>query len=211
VACLLKKVADRFRELVLSVYLYNEWRGYRQLEDDLIPNLEGRPEFAGEFLAGVRKHAADERKHYRMFQGWFAERGRMPYAVGPSVAYFDTLASWLVGRSKQPDQMLAPERFARLCRAVVTTERRGIQQLDAMLRWRTVREDARLKRVLEVIRVDEPSHYGPYEKWLEANGHRGPRLREKLVDFCVHYGIAVLVLPALFFNPRLKRLTAYAQ
>lgn len=199
-----RALTDRFRELVLSVYLYNEWRGYRQLEEDLLPLIE-RAGFGSDFVAGVRKHASDEKHHHRMFQGWFAERGVRPYAVGPAVGYFDTLASWLVGDFSPKALVDRPDRFARLCRAVITTERRGIQQLDAMLKWRAVREDPRLTRILEVIRRDEPSHYGPYERWLEAHGYAGPGLRERAVDFLVHYGIAVLVIPALYFNPFLKR------
>ncbi len=202
-------LTDRFRELVLSVYLYNEWRGYRQLEEELIPELERRPEFDRNFVEGVKKHAADEKKHFKMFQGWFAERGKMPYAVGPAVGYFDTLARILVGDTSPRALASSPDQFARLCRAVVTTEKRGIQQLDTMLKWRAVREDARLTRVLEVIRRDEPSHYGPYEAWLAAHGQRGPRFREKIVDCLVHYGIAVLVVPALFLNPFLRRLASY--
>ncbi len=206
------RLTERFRELVISIYLYNEWRGYRQLEQDLLPEIERKGDFDADFVRGVRKHADDEKKHYRMFKGWFAERGTMPYEVGPSVGYFDTMALWLVGKRKtDPASVLtaSPDCFARFCRAVVTTERRGIQQLDLMLRWRSVREDARLRRVLEVIRGDEPSHFAPYERWLKTHGYAGPRLREWIVDCVVNYGIAVLIIPALFFNPRLKRLSAY--
>lgn len=203
----------RLRELVVSVYLYNEWRGYEQLERELIPELERDPRFDANFVEGVRSHAADEKKHYRMFKGWFHERGEMPFAVGPSVGYFDTLVTWLVGMKSQEtaaDLVARPERFARLCRAVVTTERRGIRQLDGLLRQKFVRQDARLTRVLQTIRLDEPSHFLPYENWLKGNGYRGPSAREKVADWLVHYSIAALVVPFLYFNPRLKRLGAYA-
>jgi hypothetical protein len=203
-------LGERLREIVLSVYLYNEWRGYTQLEADLIPELERDSGFDADFIAGVRKHAADEKKHYRMFQGWFAARGRMPFAVGPSVGYFGTLSGILVGKRHSASQLVSSsDRFARLCRAVVTTEKRGIHQLDTLLRWRGVREDSRLRRVLEVIRQDEPSHYEPYERWLDRNGYRGPSLPEKLVDWVVHYSIALFFIPALYLNPRLKRLAVY--
>lgn len=204
--------SGRLRELVLSVYLYNEWRGYVQLETDLIPELEKRPDFDREFVDGVKKHAADERKHYKMFKGWFSEKGVMPFAVSSAVGYFDTLSHLFLGkRSDETSVALVgnPERFASLCRAVITTEKRGIQQLDMMLKWRSVAEDPRLKRVLEVIRADEPSHFGPYEKWLARHGYAGPSWREKAADCLVHYTIALLIIPALFLDLRLKRLVAY--
>jgi hypothetical protein len=198
----------RLKELILSVYLYNEWRGYLQLETDLIPRLERDGRFDPEFVKGVRKHAADEKKHYGMFKGWFKERGRMPYAVGPAVGYFDALFTRLVGPSS--DLVSSPDHFARLCRAVVTTERRGIHQLNGLLGMGFVRTDCRLTRVLEVIRKDEPSHFVPYERWLARNGYAGPSLRERFADCLVHYSIALFVIPVLFLNPRLKRLKQYA-
>lgn len=201
------RLTRRLRELIVSIYLYNEWRGYTQLEDELLPRLAEDPRFDRELVEGVRSHAADEKKHHKMFLGWFAERRTSPFVVGPSVGYFDTLVRRLFAGADSGAMVATPESFARLCRAIVTTERRGIRQLDGLLKKGFVREDARLTRVFETIRKDEPSHFAPYERWLELNGHRGPRLRERLADLLVHYTIAVLVVPLLFFNPKLKRVT----
>lgn len=196
----MERLRRRFLDLVISVYLYNEYRGFLQLERDLIPALEKDPTTDPRFLAGVKKHAADERKHYRLFQGWFRSHGRMPFDVGRSIGYFDILVRVLQG---------TPERFASLCRAVVVTEVRGIKQIDWMLRWRVLRRDARLHRIFKVIRRDEPSHYGPYERWLAERGERGPGWWEAAADRVVHWTIAALVIPALFLNPRLRRIRAF--
>lgn len=209
----MRHLSQRFRELVLSVYLYNEYRGYLQLETELIPHLESDPRFDTGFIEGVKKHAADERRHYSMFKGWFRERQIMPFAVGKAVGYFDALASVLVAKRgpEDPAQIVADEkRFAKLCRAVVMTERRGISQLDTMLTWQSVRTDERLLRIFETIRRDEPSHFGPYETWLSQNGLPGPSWRERAADLFIHYTIALLI-PFLFLNPRLRRLQAFQE
>ncbi len=202
----------RLRDLILSVYLYNEWRGYLQLESDLIPELELRVGKEDEFLKGVKKHAADERRHYRMFKGWFLASNVRPFAVGPSVGYFDRVASWFLekGTAESSAGLVdSPQSFARLCRAVITTERRGIAQLDALLKWGFIARDARLRNLLQTIRRDEPFHSLPYECWLAARGLPGPDWKNRISDALVHYSIAVLVIPRLYFTPWLRRLEAF--
>lgn len=204
----------RFQELLLSVYLYNEYRGCLQLESELIPLLKKDSRFPRDFVSSVEKHASDERRHYRMFQGWFRERGKMPFAVGRLTGYFDVLAAWLVGKRRTGSAeaiVASDERFAALCRSIVLTERRGIAQLDAMLRWGAVRRDPRLVRIFETIRRDEPSHFLPYEGWLAERGLPGPGWSERAVDRLVHYGIALFVIPLLYFNPFLRRLDRFAE
>src|SRR5471030_1121046 len=97
----MKSLVQRFLDLVLSVYLYNEWRGYVQMETTLIPQLEANPRMDREFIAAVKKHCADEKKHYHMFKGYFVSRGRMPFAVGKSIGYFDALTGVLLGRKAE--------------------------------------------------------------------------------------------------------------
>ena len=125
----MKKFTERFVDLVLSVYLYNEWRGYMQMEEMLIPRLEASPNVDPQFLAAVKKHCADEKKHYNMFKGWFNANGRMPFNVGKSIGYFDALTNVLIGRKKD-DTVLDDKTFAKLCRAIVITEYRGINQVS---------------------------------------------------------------------------------
>ena len=52
---------DRFREALLSIYLYNEHRGYTQLERLERALRMHRPEQA-ELAAFVHHHAGDERR-----------------------------------------------------------------------------------------------------------------------------------------------------
>lgn len=204
----MKKLVQRFLDLVLSVYLYNEWRGYVQMETSLIPKLEADPNMDPAFLVAVKKHCADEKKHYNMFKGYFVSKGRMPFAVGASIGYFDVLSGVLLGR--KDDVELNQENFAKLCRAIVTTEYRGIHQVDTMLKWRSIQRDERLHRIFQVVKVDEPSHFIPYNEWLEKNGHRGPSTFEKIADWVIHYSIAALIIPVHFLNFRLKRLEGFA-
>ncbi len=203
---------ERFKQLVLSVYLYNEWRGFLQLERDLIPALEKPGDCPPAFLAEVKKHAADERKHYFLFKEYFRKRGVMPFRVGRAVGYFDFLSRLLVGKPSNDSAagiVRDRKRFADLCRAVVVTEHRGIQQVDAILRWPSFRRDHYLLRIFRIIRRDEPSHYLPYEAWLKKNHQPLPSLRDRVVDVAVHYSIAVLVIPFLFLNPVLPRLKRF--
>jgi hypothetical protein len=178
------------------------------MERDLIPQLEARPDIDPTFLAAVKKHCADEKKHYNMFKGYFVSRGRMPFAVGRSIGYFDVLSRVLVGSRR--DKVLDDRNFAKLCRAIVTTEYRGIHQVNTMLKWRSISGDDRLRRIFTVIEQDEPSHFLPYSAWLERKGFRGPSRLEKIADWMIHYSIAALVIPFHYFNFRLKRLDAFA-
>jgi len=204
----MNSLVQRFLDLVLSVYLYNEWRGYSQMEEELIPLLEGDPRIEPEFLAAIKKHCADEKKHYNMFKGYFISRGRMPFAVGKSIGYFDALTQAL--QIDKSNQVLDERNFAKLCRAIVTTEHRGIHQVATMLKWRSIRGDERLRNIFQVIEKDEPSHFIPYAEWLEKKGYPGPTRLEKLMDLIVHYSIAIFVIPSHFFNFRLRRLDAFA-
>lgn len=204
----MKTLVQRFLDLVLSVYLYNEWRGYSQMEESLIPQLEANPKMPPEFIAAVKKHCADEKKHYNMFKGYFVSRGKMPFSVGKSIGYFDVLSAVLMG--KRNEMKLTDESFARLCRTIVTTEYRGIHQVNTMLKWRSINGDDRLRRIFQVIREDEPSHFIPYAEWLEKNGYRGPSKLEKAADCIIHYSMAAFIIPFHYFNFRLKRIDAFA-
>lgn len=202
-------MVDRFLDLVVSVYLYNEYRGYVQL-DRLVRLLEERGAFP-EMLAALRQHASDERKHYRMFVGYFTARGKRPYEVSSWVGYFDTLAHLFLGRPTEDwgEELLEPRNFARLCRVVSVTERRGIRQVKWMLRWRALRKRPKLRSIFAVIEKDEPNHFLPYESWLRHRGFRLPGRLDRGVDVCLHYGIAALLFPLGLFNPFLGRMTTY--
>lgn len=201
------KLPNRLKGLILSVYLHNEWRGVRQIEDQLIPALEGSTLVGSDFIAEVRKHAADELKHYQMFKAYFRSTGVMPFAVGGSIGYFDFLIRILMVRKE--NYLVHKSDFARVFRAIITTERRGISQIQTLLKWRLIKEDEKLNRIFKIIEIDEPSHFSPYETWLKIVKEKGPALKERIVDWIVHYSIAVLIIPIHFVNWRLKRLESF--
>ena len=67
----------RYLDLLGSIYIYNEHRGYTAL-DRVLEAIRARSPDDHEFIALVEKHRADERKHYVMFQRWFERRRTMP-------------------------------------------------------------------------------------------------------------------------------------
>src|SRR3954463_8358661 len=71
---------QRYLDLLASVYIYNEHRGYSSLDRVLEALRAKYPDDHG-FIAQVEKHRADERKHYLMFKRWFEHGGEMPCAV----------------------------------------------------------------------------------------------------------------------------------
>ncbi len=198
----------RLRDVVMSVYLYNEHRGHVQLA-----RLEGalarRFPDEHEFLRAVNRHRADEGKHYRMFAAWFRSQGRMPFEIGPSDGYVDRLVGRLFHRSLDEfdlDRVVGDERtLVRLCRVVMITEERGLAQVRALLRKRFIREDRDLERLFRVVERDEPSHFLPYGVWLGRRGAAKPGLREKLADAIVHWSLVAFRIPILLLNLRLRR------
>jgi hypothetical protein len=57
---------DRYLQVVASIYIYNEHRGYTSLDRVLEAARRHCPEDTA-FIAAVVKHRGDERKHYLMF------------------------------------------------------------------------------------------------------------------------------------------------
>jgi hypothetical protein len=198
------QLIQRFKDLVVSIYLFNEWRGFTQLEQKLIPALESDSQTSAHFLNCVKKHAADERRHFEMFRAYFISIGRPPFAVGKAVGFFDALAECVAGKYGVISQA-EPKHFAKLCQVIVLTERRGIAQLESLLKWKIVSRDHRLRRIFETIQMDEPSHFGPYEEWLDNHGFPRASYLAKAWDILIHYSIAGIIIPFHFFNFRLKR------
>jgi hypothetical protein len=192
----------RFTDLVASIYLYNEHRGYTGLEEFL---AAARRRFPGDrvFLAGVQKHLDDERRHYRMFRAYFEAGMRMPYAISSEWGYVDRLlaAVGLAGNGKDAAALEAADgsTFAAVCRMILLTEERGLRQVERVLAWPWVREDHRLAAIFTVIRRDEPS--GP---WPDR-----PTPRERLADLVTHHRLVHLSLPLAYANPRLVRRVAF--
>ena len=198
----------RYLDLLCSIYIFNEYRGYTSL-DRVLEALRARHPDDRSFIAAVEKHRADERRHYLMFRRWFERQGRMPLAVDKRCAHIDQLIRRLFGcdvdgldtRAMVADDAL----FARLGRAIVLTEQRGVWQVEQLLAARAIRRDALLTRIFTVIERDEPSHWQPYDGWLRARGEERASWRERLADWWVHKSLIVFKLPLLFCNPALPR------
>ena len=67
----------RYLDLLGSIYIYNEHRGYTSI-DRILEAVRGRTPEDTAFIAAIEKHRADERKHYVMFKRWFELQGKMP-------------------------------------------------------------------------------------------------------------------------------------
>jgi hypothetical protein len=198
----------RFLDVLASLYIYNEHRGYTSIERVLEAVLRKYPD-AAPFIAAVRKHGDDERKHYQMFRRYFELRGQMPYQVDRTCGHIDRLITLTFGctiEQLDTDAIVAQDQlFNRLCRVIMLTEMRGMQQLDVLLRSPAVRSDKVLTKIFEVIQRDEPSHWQPYQQWLTAHGGGKPTRRERAADWLVHKTLITVKLPLLYLNARLRQ------
>ena len=202
----------RYIDLLGSIYIYNEHRGYTAI-DRVLQAVRSRWPDERAFIARLQKHRADEHKHYLMFRRWFERRGAMPLAVSRTCGHIDRFVG-IMFRSTIDD--LDPMRvigrddlFERLCRVISLTEKRGYRQVEILLRHPIVRDDKTLMKIFRVIEADEPSHWAPYDDWLEAHGRRPPNWWERVIDSFIHSELLFLKLPILFLHPRMPRLGAW--
>jgi hypothetical protein len=207
-----RRLADRYRDVLASIYIYNAHRGYTSLDRVLEAVRTCCPDDAL-FIAAVEKHRADEQKHYAMFRRYFEREGRMPLAVDRSCGHIDHFIRIAFGRTiEQLDtQAVVADGalFERLCRVIMLTEQRGMRQVGILLRSKPVLADPSLKAIFKVIERDEPSHWMPYRDWLARNGRPQPRWRERLTDLRIHRELMFIRLPAIFLNWRLSRRTSW--
>lgn len=202
----------RYLEVVASIYLYNEHRGYTAL-DRVLEAVRARCPDEADFIAAVASHAADERKHYHMFKRWFERRGIMPLALGRGFGHIDHFIQRSFGCTIDDLDMRAVTAdgaaFERACRVIMLTEQRGLVQVEALLSNRFILADPVMTRIFTVIHRDEPSHFLPYQAWLEAGGHPLGTWREKLADWSIHKLLLLVKLPALFIHAKAKRLETW--
>ena len=202
----------RWLDLVVSIYIYNEHRGYTAL-DRLLEALRTVEPGDRLFIAEVEQHRADEHKHYLMFKRWFEKRRQMPLSVGRTCGHIDRFIELMIGSPIDDVDTSAMIRdrgnFEKMCRVVALTERRGYRQVENLLRHPFVRGDPQLTKIFEIIREDEPRHWAPYEAWLKRHGRRGPLWWERGIDFFIHSELMAVKLPILFMTPRLTRRTAW--
>lgn len=200
----------RYLDLLGSIYIYNEHRGYTSI-DRVLEAVRARSPGDHALIASVEKHRADERKHYVMFKRWFELQGRMPLQVDRACGHIDRFVEIMFRRTidELDTQALIEDdaQFEKLCRVISLTEQRGHRQVEILLRHPIVRRDKVLMRIFAIIEKDEPSHWAPYDGWLRANGKRDPKWWERAVDGFIHSELLFLKLPLLFANTRLRRRT----
>ena len=203
----------RYLDLLGSIYIYNEHRGYTAI-DDLLAAVRARWPDDHELIATIEKHRADEYKHYVMFRRWFERRGVMPFALDRAYGHIDRFVDIMFGSTidnLDKMQVVRSDRlFARLCRVISLTERRGYKQVEILLGNSHVLSDKQLTKIFRIVEQDEPSHWAPYDGWLEAHGQRNDKLWERLVDSFIHSELLFLKLPVLFLHPSLKRRSRFA-
>lgn len=202
----------RYLDLLGSIYIYNEHRGYTSI-DRVLAAVRSRMPDDTAFIAAIEKHRADERKHYVMFKRWFELRGTMPLEVDRTCGHIDRFVEIMFRRGiddLDTDAVISDDRlFEKLCRVISLTERRGYRQVAILLRHPLVKPDKTLIKIFKIIERDEPSHWAPYEGWLEAHGRRDPKWWERAIDGFIHSELLFLKLPLLFFNPWLERRIAW--
>src|ERR1051325_714019 len=150
----------RYLDLLGSIYIYNEHRGYTSI-DRILEAVRSRHPEDKDFIAAVEKHRADERKHYVMFKRWFEVQGKMPLKVDRTCGHIDRFVEIMFGRridDLDTDAMMSDDRlFERLCRVISLTERRGMKQVDILLNHSIVKRDKTLMRIFRIIEKDEAS------------------------------------------------------
>src|SRR4051794_37435381 len=86
----------RYLELLGSIYIYNEHRGYTAI-DAVLEAVRSRWPDGEALIARIEKHRADELKHYRMFKRWFERHGIMPLAVDRTCGHIDRFVGIMFG------------------------------------------------------------------------------------------------------------------
>lgn len=202
----------RYLDLLGSIYIYNEHRGYTALDRVLEAVRAKHPE-ATELIEAVEKHRADERKHYVMFKRWFELRGQKPIALDRAFGHIDRFIELTFGTpidSLDTEAIVASDdMFERLCRVISLTEKRGLKQVEILMENGFVQSDKALKRIFDVVHRDEPSHFEPYDKWLAENQRRQPSLKERWIDRMIHSELLFIKLPMMFLWLRAPRITEW--
>lgn len=206
-------IRRRYLDVLGSIYIYNEHRGYTAI-DRVIEALRLRAPDDTAFIARIEQHRADERKHYAMFRRWFERRGVMPLALDRTFGHIDRFIeimfrTRIAGLDTQA-VVDSDALFERLCRVISLTEQRGYRQVETLLANRIVLADPVLTRIFTVIRKDEPSHWAPYDDWLRAHAGRAPRWWERAIDSLIHAELLFVKLPFLFLNPWIARRSDWA-
>jgi hypothetical protein len=207
------RLRKRYLDILASVYIYNEHRGYTSI-DRVLEAVRACCPDDHRFIAEVEKHRADERKHYVMFRRWFELKGARPFRVDRTCGHIDRFVEIMFGRGIDAldTQAIIADRdqFERLCRVIMLTEQRGMRQVDVLLKSPFVRSDPVMMKIFRIIERDEPSHWQPYAAWLERTGRKKASWIERAVDFWIHRELLLFKIPALYLNPWLARRADWA-
>jgi hypothetical protein len=209
---MLAAIRRRYLDLLGSIYIYNEHRGYTSVAR-VLEAVRARAPDDHALIAAIEKHQADERKHYVMFKRWFELQGKMPLRVDRTCGHIDRFVE-IIFRVTIDDLdtkaiISNDNMFEKLCRVISLTEQRGHKQVHILLKHPMVMHDKTLMKIFTIIEKDEPSHWEPYDRWLKANGKREPKWWEHGIDSFIHSELLFLKLPLLFVNPWLKRRTEW--
>ena len=203
----------RYLDLLGSIYIYNEHRGYTSI-DRVLQAVKAREPGNLKLIADIEKHRADERKHYVMFKRWFELQGKMPLQVDRTCGHIDRFVEIMFRRTideLDTKRIIAEDdQFEKLCRVISLTEQRGHKQVEILLKHPLVRDDKVMMKIFQVVHRDEPSHWAPYDGWLKANGKRDPKWWERAIDTFIHSELLFLKLPILFANVWMPRRTDWA-
>ncbi|MCF2514566.1 ferritin-like domain-containing protein [Sphingomonas sp. G124] len=209
---MIKRFQRRYLDLLGSIYIYNEHRGYTAI-DRVLAAVRARWPDDHALISTIESHRTDERKHYLMFRSWFERRGIMPLAVDRTCGHIDRFVGIMFGSKiddLDPLRIIANDGlFERMCRVISLTEKRGHRQVQILLRHPIVRAEKGLMKIFRIIEQDEPSHWAPYDAWLEAHGRRQSSWWERAIDGFIHSELLLLKLPILFLNSRLSRRNAW--
>jgi hypothetical protein len=203
----------RYLDLLASIYIYNEHRGYTSI-DRVLEAVRARAPDDHALIKAIEQHRADERKHYVMFKRWFELQGKMPLAVDRTCGHIDRFVEIVFRRTidNLDTQKIVAEddEFEKLCRVISLTEQRGFKQVEILLKHPLVRDDKVMMKIFQIVHRDEPSHWAPYDGWLKANGKRDPKWWERAIDTFIHSELLFLKLPLMFVNPWMPRRTDWA-
>ena len=203
----------RYLDVLASIYIYNEYRGYTSI-DRVLEAVRTRCPDDTIFIRAIEKHRADERKHYLMFRRWFELRGKMPLAVDRACGHIDRFVELVFGSTIDDLDTRAiigsDALFERLCRVIMLTEMRGMRQVETLLKSRLVRSDPVMVKIFRVVERDEPSHWQPYRDWLIRTRRPQARWSERIADFWIHRELLFIKLPLLFLDARTPRRTEWA-
>jgi len=198
----------RYLDVLASVYLYNEHRGYTALDRVVAAVRAQAPQETG-FIAEIVAQRNDEHKHYNMFRRWFELRGRMPLLVGREGGHIDRFVGRAFGCTiddlATEAVVASPAMLARLCKVIMLTEERGLKQVEVLLKNRFILADPVMRKIFRIIHQDEPGHFLPYRHWLARHGQGGVTWRDRLANWRIHMELMLWVLPKLFLNPRAPR------